>query len=312
MSTKVAIPEVSEILKTGLQFGHNTSRWNPLMGKYIFSTKNDIHIIDVVQTRELLTKAVEALEKYSSQGEIIFIGSKKQAADFVREESVRVGAHFVANRWPGGLLTNFPTVQRSIHRLRALEKMFAEGVEGRTKYEVTRMKNEWQRLNRLYGGVKQMDKPPVAAVIIDPKFEKVGVRECRKLHIPIIALADTNCNPKAVDYVIPGNDDALRSIQMILKVLADAVLAGNEGKGVKHDLQDYAQTEVKLIKTGETAEEVEAVELELEPVKTEESPKAVRIPEKKTKTKVISKQKGILEVVKEQQEADRKAKNEKK
>lgn len=250
----VVIPELKDILRSGLQFGHNTSKWEPKMSQFIYTSKNGIHVVDVVQTRQLLQTAAEAAQKLASQGEVLFVASKRQAAEIVKSEAIRVGGHFIVSRWPGGLFTNFQTISRSIKRLNELERLFNEGVEGRTKYEVSRMKSEWQRLTRLYAGVKNMSALPKLMIVIDPRFEKVAVREAKKSLVPVIALVDTNTDPDMIDYVIPGNDDALGSISLVVKVLADAVGAGNGGNGVKHSLSDYSSVEVEIRKTVEPVE----------------------------------------------------------
>lgn len=302
-AASVAKPTTKELLKAGVQFGHETKRWNPKMQKYIFGSKNNIHIIDVAKTEENLDKAVEFLKDISSKGNVLFIGTKNQAADILKEEAIRAGAFFIDARWAGGLLTNFQIVKRSLTKLSTLETQLQEGVEGRTKYEVSRMKKEWQRLSRLYSGIKNLVDKPVAAVIIDVNYEKAAVRECRKMNIPIVAIADTNVDPDLIDYLIPANDDAINSIKVILRTLADAVLEGNKGKGVKHDLQDYSKLEVKITKSNEDedVEEVQAVE----GVSSESEPKiSAPIIDTKVKRASKSKAKGILERVKE--EADKK------
>lgn len=256
------VPDIKEILKAGLQFGHPASSWNPKMAKFIFGVKNNIHVIDVVQTKAALETAADQIEKLAAEGEVIFIGSKRQAAPIVQAEAIRAGAHFVTSRWPGGLFTNFDTINRSLKRLNHLESIFEQGVEGRTKYEVTLLKSEWQRLYRLYAGVKGMTQLPKAVFVIDPRYEKVAVREARKMNIPVFALVDTNGNPDEANYVIPGNDDALKAIELVVKVVADAVLAGNKGNGVKHNLVDYTQTEVEIKKAATSLTEDEVAPIE--------------------------------------------------
>ncbi len=297
------IPDVKEILATGLQFGHSTSRWNPQMAKFIYGEKNGIHIIDVLQTRENLEQAAKFLVEAAGRGEIVFVGTKRQSAELVKNEAMRVGAHFVVNRWAGGLFTNFSMSNRSLTRLAELEKLFGEGVEGRTKYEISKMKVEWEKLNRLYAGIKTMTKLPAAMVVIDPRYEKAAVREARKVHVPVVGLVDTNCDPKMVDYLIPGNDDALRSIELILKVLGDAVLQGNAGNGVKHDLRDYKDVEVKIIRS-ESKEEGDREELAVADEMTSESNESVLSAPKSKAAKPSrgSSSKGILEMAKEKAE----------
>ncbi len=295
---KVSLPTIKDLLKAGVQFGHETKRWNPKMRKYIFGAKNNIHIIDVEQTEIALKKAVEFLQDSSSKGNVLFIGTKNQATDIVKSEAIRAGAFFIDSRWAGGLLTNFPIVKKSLSKLNSLEKQLEEGVEGRTKYEVSRMKKEWERLSRLYSGIKTLTNKPVAAVILDINFEKAAVKECRKVHIPIVAIVDSNVDPDLVDYPIPGNDDAINSISLIVKTLADAVLAGNAGKGVKHDLKDYSKIEVKIVKSDENIEEVEPREV-IEGEAPEMSPDTSKNTESKP-ARSRKKVKGILEKVKEE------------
>lgn len=289
--TNLVIPEVKEILQTGLQFGHNSSRWNPKMSEYIYANKNGVHVIDVIKTKALIEEAVNFLKDVAAEENVLFVATKRQAADIVEEEAKRVGAYYIVNRWPGGLCTNFKMVKRSLQRLNDLERQFEEGVEDRTKYEVTQMKSEWERLNRLYRGVKSMTKLPKAIVIIDPGYERVAVREANLLDIPVVALVDTNTDPDIVDYIIPGNDDALKSITMVVNVLANAVLTGNGGKGVKHVIKDYSDAEVELIRTAVEDEAVEDIAVVSED----------NVPESKVKVSSTSKsgsknsQKGILE-----------------
>lgn len=221
------------------------------MAKYIWGQKNGIHVVDISHTQTALQQAVDFLTKVAAEGEIIFVGTKRQAATIILEQANRAGAHYIIDRWPGGMLTNFKMSQRSLRRLNELEKAFEEGVEGRTKYEVSRMKVEWQRLNRLYGGVKKLTAKPAAVVVVDPRYEKVAVRECRRMHIPVVALTDTNCDPAMVDYCIPGNDDAIKAITLVVETLASAVLEGNKGNGVKHEVKDYSAVEVKVLKASE-------------------------------------------------------------
>lgn len=299
----ISIPDVKTILTTGLQFGHSTSRWNPLMSKYIFTAKNGIHVIDVIQSRELLAKAVEFLVQAAAGGEVIFVGTKRQASHIVKQHAVESGSHFVINRWPGGLLTNFKMAKKSFDRLLDLERMFEEGVEGRTKYEIAKMKVEWERLTRLYGGVKHLEQKPAAVVVVDPRYERVAVRECRKVNVPVIALADTNCDPTMIDYIVPGNDDALRSIELVLGLFSQAVKLGNEGNGVQHDLKDYSAVEVKIIRAQTEAEE--KAEVELGSTQSVPSPvERVKSPAPRMKRgKAGNAGKGILERVKEQSEA---------
>ncbi len=259
VTAKVAIPTIKDLLKVGAQFGHETKRWNPKMGKYIFGDKNKIHIIDINKTEEKLKESTAFLVDAASRGNVLFVGTKRQASLIVREEAIRAGAYFITVRWAGGLLTNFPVVKKSLNKLNALEKSFEEGVEDRTKFEVSRMKKEWQRLDRLYSGIKALNDRPTAVVVVDANFEKSAIRESRKMRIPVVGVVDTNSDPDTVDYIVPANDDAVGSITLMVKTLADAVLAGNKGNGIKHHLKDYDKAEIKITKKEVIKEEVATV-----------------------------------------------------
>lgn len=293
-SATLSIPSAKELLEVGIQFGHESQRWNPKMSKYIYSAKNRIHIIDIHQTEEKLKEAVNFLTDAASRGNVMFVGTKKQAADIIKEEAIRSGSYFISSRWAGGILTNFNVVKKSLNKLESLEKSFSEGVQDRTKYEVSVMKKEWERLNRLYEGIKTLNAKPTAIVIVDTRFEKAAVREARKLNIPVVALIDTNCDPDTADYIIPGNDDAIGSIKLVLKTLADAVLKGNKGNGIKHNLVDYNKVEIKITKTEDVKENKELIE---EAQGNEPKLNAPVREEKRTGRK--SKVKGMLEIAKE-------------
>lgn len=294
---QLSIPTVKELLEVGVQFGHETQRWNPKMGKYIYSAKGGIHILDIHKSEENLKAAVNFLKDAASKGSVLFVGTKKQAADIIKSEAIRSGSYFIASRWAGGILTNFSVVKKSLAKLEGLEKSFEEGVQDRTKYEVSVMKKEWERLNRLYEGVKALNAKPSAIVIVDTRFEKAAVREARKIGIPVVALIDTNCDPDTADYIIPGNDDAIGSIKLVIRTLADAVLEGNKGNGIKHKLVDYNKVEIKITKTDDVVEAKALVQPEHSVVAPQDIKQAgVSEPKRTTrKTKV----KGMLEIAKE-------------
>ncbi|MEO6729354.1 MAG: 30S ribosomal protein S2 [Candidatus Dojkabacteria bacterium] len=306
----VKIPNAQDLLQAGAQFGHQTKRWNPKMGKYIFGEKNHIHIIDADKTIKGLEEAAKFLEEAASKGGILFVGSKKQASELVKEEAVRVGAFFINKRWAGGLFTNFSKIKLSLNKLRSLEKGFEEGVKDRTKYEVALMKKEWQKLNRLYSGIKTLETKPTAIVILDTNFEKSAVKEARKVGVPVVGIVDTNCDPDMVDYVIPANDDAIKAILLVLKTLGDAILVGNKGAGVKHELKDYSKVEVQIIKANNVEEEAHIIISE-----EGEAPESVTM--QPTVNKSITAKpstktnKGILERVKEEAEEKKSPKKEK-
>lgn len=220
---------MKQLLEAGVHFGHQTSRWNPKMKPYIFGARNGIHIIDLQQTVTMF-KDVEAVVRdlAASGGNILFVGTKKQAQDAIREEATRCGMFHVHNRWLGGTLTNFATIRQSIDRLRKLEEMENDPkiVEALTKKEMLGLTREKEKLEQSLGGIKGMRKLPDAIFVIDPKQEEIAVKEARKLGIPVVAVIDTNCDPDMVDYKVPGNDDAIRAIRLFCAAMADAVLEG--------------------------------------------------------------------------------------
>lgn len=290
-------PELSDLLKSGVQFGHEKSRWNPKMAKYIFGIKNGIHVLNVESTYEKLKTAYDFLKEVASKGNVLFVGTKKQASDIIKDEAIRSGSFFVTNRWAGGLFTNFNMIKQSLAKLQSLEKQFEEGVQGRTKYEVALMKKEWQSLTRLYAGIKTLVTKPVAIVVLDTKFERAAVREARKVGIPVIGIVDTNSNPDSADYVIPANDDALNSIRLLFRTLGNAVLDGNKGNGIKHELKDYSKEDIKITKAIEVEEVAERVSVDN--IESEETTRTVKeIASKPMKS--TSKAKGILERAKEE------------
>jgi small subunit ribosomal protein S2 len=219
---------LKDLLEAGVHFGHQTKRWNPKMKEYIFGERNGIYIIDLGKTARLFRDAVDFVTNLTAEGRtILFVGTKRQAQDAVAEEAVRCGMYFVNQRWLGGLLTNFSTIQRSIGRLRELEAMSTDGrYETLSKKEIARIEKEKRKLQKNLEGIRQMARLPDAVFVVDTKKEKIAVDEARKLKIPVIGIVDTNCDPDEVDYVIPGNDDALRAIRLFTSKIADAVLSG--------------------------------------------------------------------------------------
>ncbi|RJQ49216.1 MAG: 30S ribosomal protein S2 [Nitrospiraceae bacterium] len=219
---------MKELLEAGVHFGHQVKRWNPKMKKYIFGQRNGIYIIDLQKTVKMFDDAYNFVRDLSSRGEtVMFVGTKKQAQDVIIEEAKRSQSFFVNQRWLGGMLTNFTTVKQGIEKLKRIEKMKEDGTyELLTKKEVSRYEGERQRLEKNLSGVKEMSSLPGAVFIVDPKKESIGVAEARKLSIPVVALVDTNCDPDDADYVIPGNDDAIRSIKLVASRIAEAILEG--------------------------------------------------------------------------------------
>jgi small subunit ribosomal protein S2 len=219
---------MKQMLETGVHFGHQTRRWNPKMRTFIFGARNGIHIIDLQQTVKLFQKAHDFIvETVASGGKILFIGTKRQAQEAIKAEVERCGMHYVTQRWMGGTLTNFQTIKKSIDRLKSLESMFADGsINKFPKKEVVQLGREVVKLNDALGGIKDMNDAPRAAFVIDPNREHIAVKECRKLGIPVVAVVDTNCDPDLIDYVIPGNDDAIRAIKLFATHIADACIEG--------------------------------------------------------------------------------------
>jgi small subunit ribosomal protein S2 len=222
--------EVAELLAAGCHFGHLTRRWNPKMRPYIFMERNGIHIIDLVKSRQLLEDACNAISNTVAEGKrILFIGTKKQAKDLIKEEAVRTGQFYVSERWLGGTLTNFTTIRKSVKRLTNIEKMETDGTFDKiTKKEALFLVREKDKLNSVLSGVVEMTRLPGAIFIVDVKKEAIAVKEARRLSIPVFAIVDTNCDPEDIDYVIPANDDAIKSVQVVMKAIGDAVLEGKE------------------------------------------------------------------------------------
>ena len=267
---------MKQMLETGVHFGHQTRRWNPKMRPYIFGARNGIHIIDLQQTVRLFQTAHDFIAgSVAKGGKIIFIGTKRQAQEAVKQEAARAGQYFVTNRWMGGMLTNFQTIKRSIDRLKKLETMFEDGTTSKyTKKEVVGMTREVAKLNNTLGGIKDMEKLPTAAFVIDPKREEIAIKECRKLGIPVVAVVDTNCDPDLIDYVIPGNDDAIRAIKLFVSHVADACLEGaaHQDEVAMEQAAEAAKAEDKVEAPVEAPAEAK-VEAPVEEPKAEEEPK---------------------------------------
>ena len=249
----MAIVSMNNLLEAGVHFGHQTKRWNPKMKEYIFTARDDIYIIDLDKTVACLETAYAELKRISENGgSFIFVGTKKQASEVAKEEAIRSESFYVTERWLGGTLTNFRTIRRRIKRLEEIEKMEEDGTfELLPKKEVIGIKKEYEKLNRVLCGIRKMEKLPDAMIIVDPKKEINAIREARKLNIPVFGLVDTNCDPDDVDYVIPGNDDAIRAVKVVLGVLNNAIC---EGKNLP--LDDYITDEVKSDVTFAQANEI--------------------------------------------------------
>ena len=223
---------IKQLLEAGVHFGHPTKKWDPKMAEYIFTTRNGIHIIDLQKTVKKFEEAYTYVRYLSEAGgTILFVGTKKQAAESIREEALKCGQYYVNVRWPGGMLTNFKTIRKSIARLNELERMKADGTfDMLPKKEAAKKQKEIDDLEKNYGGIKTMETLPDAMFVVDTRKERIAVLEAKKLGIPVIAIMDTNCNPEDADYVIPGNDDAIRAIKLIAGALADAVIEGRGGE----------------------------------------------------------------------------------
>ncbi len=227
----MAVVSMKQLLEAGVHFGHQTRRWNPKMAKYIFTERNGIYIIDLQKTVKKMDEAYNFVRDLSADGQmLLFVGTKKQAQESIREESARCGMPYVDARWLGGMLTNFRTIRRRIERMEQLKKMREDGTfDMLPKKEVIKLELEIEKLEKFLGGVKDMNRLPGALFIVDPRKERIAVAEARKLHIPIVAIVDTNCDPDEIDYIIPGNDDAIRAVRLISSAMANAILEGRQG-----------------------------------------------------------------------------------
>ena len=227
----MSVISMKQLLEAGVHFGHQTRRWNPKMAEYIYTERNGIYIIDLQKSVGKVDEAYNAIKDIVADGgKILFVGTKKQAQDSVKSEAERCGMYYVNERWLGGMLTNFKTIQTRINRLKAIEKMAEDGTfDVLPKKEVIELRKEWDKLEKNLGGIKTMKQIPDAIFVVDPKKEKICVQEAHILGIPLIGIADTNCDPEELDYVIPGNDDAIRAVKLIVSKMADAVIEANEG-----------------------------------------------------------------------------------
>ncbi|MBP2629373.1 MAG: rpsB, partial [Firmicutes bacterium] len=228
----MAVISMKQLLEAGVHFGHQTRRWNPKMAPYIFTERNGIYIIDLQKTVKKVDEAYNFLRDVAAQGEtILFVGTKKQAQEAVKDEAIKSDMYYVNERWLGGMLTNFQTIQKRINRLKELEAMEEDGTfEVLTKKEVLALRHEMERLQKFLGGIKTMTKLPGALFIVDPRKERIAVAEAKKLGIPIVGIVDTNCDPDEIDYVIPANDDAIRAVKLLTARMADAVIEGRQGE----------------------------------------------------------------------------------
>ena len=291
----MAVVSMSYLLEAGVHFGHQTKRWNPKMKEYIFGAREDIYIIDLEKTTKLLEEAYAELKKIADNGgTFLFVGTKKQAQEAAKEEALRSNSYYVTERWLGGTLTNFRTIRRRVKRLEEIENMERDGkFEVLPKKEVIGLKKEYEKLNKILCGIREMSKLPNALIIVDPKKEINAIREARKLRIPVFGIVDTNCDPDDVDFVIPGNDDAVRSVKVILGVLNNAIC---EARGL--EMVDYVTEEDKksnkevkmdeLIKEEEKKNEEAKREEKAPKVAKEENTKKEEVVEEKNDTTNVS------------------------
>ena len=254
MEVIMSIISMKQLLEAGVHFGHQTRRWNPKMAQYIYTERNGIYIIDLQKSVVKIDEAYNAIKEIVADGgTILFVGTKKQAQDTIKAEAERCGMFYVNERWLGGMLTNFKTIKSRINRLREIEKMAEDGTfDVLPKKEVMQLRKEWDKLEKNLGGIKNMKKIPDAIFVVDPKKERICIQEAHNLGIPLIGIADTNCDPEELDYVIPGNDDAIRAVKLIVARMADAVIEANQG--------------VQLTDTPEETEVSEDMEVKLEEV----------------------------------------------
>ncbi len=252
----MAVVAMKQLLEAGVHFGHQTRRWDPRMAEYIFQARNGIHIIDLQKTSKKIDEAYEFIKEQAEEGKtILFVGTKKQAQDCVKEAAEKSGMFYVNQRWLGGTLTNFQTIRNRIDRLKELEEMEQDGTfEVLPKKEVVLLRKEMEKLNKNLGGIKEMTELPDLLFIIDPKKEHNAVLEARKLNIPLVGLVDTNCNPNDVDYCIPGNDDAIRAVKLISDCMANAIIEGKQGESLE------VETEIEEEMTADVSEEPESIE----------------------------------------------------
>ncbi|HLS53894.1 MAG TPA: 30S ribosomal protein S2 [Tissierellaceae bacterium] len=259
----MSVVTMKSLLEAGVHFGHQTRRWNPKMAPYIFTERNGIYIIDLQKTVKMVDEAYNFVREIAAEGgEILFVGTKKQAQEAIETEAKRCGMHYVSQRWLGGMLTNYRTIRKRIDRLHELREMEEEGIfDVLPKKEVIQLNHEADRLEKFLGGIKNMDRLPDAIFVVDPRKERIAVREARILGIPVIAIVDTNCDPDEIDYIIPGNDDAIRAVKLLTETMANAVLEGKQGEQM--EMEEEVQEETETVEEVEAEEKVET-EVEVE------------------------------------------------
>ena len=253
----MAVVAMKQLLEAGVHFGHQTRRWDPRMAEYIFQARNGIHIIDLQKASKKIDEAYEFIKEQVEEGKtVLFVGTKKQAQECMKDAAIKSGMYYVDQRWLGGMLTNFDTIQKRIQRLKNLEAMEQDGTfDVLPKKEVILLKKEMEKLEKNLGGIKEMTKLPGALFIVDPKKERIAILEAKKLNIPVVGIVDTNCNPEDLDYPIPGNDDAIRAVKLIADVMANAVIEGKQGESfepvAEQDVTEEAETMEQVVAEAE-------------------------------------------------------------
>ncbi len=292
----MTVVSMSYLLEAGVHFGHQTRRWNPKMKEYIFTSRDDIYIIDLQKTAEMIEVAYAELKKIAESGKkVLFVGTRKQAQDATREEAIRSNSYYVTERWLGGTLTNFKTIRKRVKRLEDIEKMETDGTfELLPKKEVIGLRKEYDKLNKLLSGIREMSELPGALFIVDPTKEAIAIREAHRLHIPVFGIVDTNCDPDLVDYVIPGNDDAIRAVKLVIGVMANAIVEANGG-----ELVNYVNEDDK--------NEKEIMERAVESVKKRDDHRKEQVDKKKTfKKEEVEEAKEEISDVKEEKKIAKK------
>ena len=261
----MAVVAMKQLLEAGVHFGHQTRRWDPKMAEYIFQARNGIHIIDLQKTSKKLDEAYSFVKEQAEEGKtVLFVGTKKQAQECMKEAALKCGMYYVDQRWLGGMLTNFGTIKTRIQRLKDLETMAEDGTfDVLPKKEVILLKKEMEKLEKNLGGIKDMEELPGVIFLVDPKKERIAILEAKKLGIPVVGLVDTNCNPEEVDYAIPGNDDAIRAVKLIADVMANAVIEGKQGESFEPEMEEQiAETSEEATSIEEVVEDAEETEKE--------------------------------------------------
>ena len=277
----MAVVAMKQLLEAGVHFGHQTRRWDPKMAEYIFQARNGIHIIDLQKTSKKIDEAYEFLKSQSEEGKtVLFVGTKKQAQECVKEAAEKCGMYYVDQRWLGGMLTNFETIKARITRLKEIEAMQEDGTfDVLPKKEVLNLKKEMEKLESNLGGIKDMEELPGVLFIVDPKKEYIAIREAKKLDIPVVGIVDTNCNPEVLDYPIPGNDDAIRSVKLITDVMANAIIEGKQGESFELTDEEPEETMESIVENTETEPETVEEVVANEEEEKEEEPEETKVSE---------------------------------